>query len=77
MDDIKKSLKNVLKKVSGFRVLKSSKCPNRTRTNNRKKLLVRVPEPKFSNISVRVPKISDRVAGFRFGLLVMDIFEHP
>ena len=39
--------------------------------------MVWVPEPKFSNISVRVLEISDQVAGFRFGLLVTDIFEHP
>ena len=39
------------KKVSDFRVPKLSKRSKPFRTNNPKKILVRIPEPKFSNSS--------------------------
>jgi len=61
----------------GFWVTELSKCPNRIRINNLKKISIRIPKLNFLNISVRIPKILNRVANFQFENLITDIFKYP
>jgi len=60
--------KNVKKfKKFEFLVPELSERLNNTQINNPKKKSIQVLEPKFLNMLVRIPKISDLVMGFQFG----------